>query len=78
LITASDGRSINYIYLLRTVKDQVIDVDIPYSSLYQGYALQLSDFKKFKKETIFNLSFTADLKQGHGSSLLQIFDFEIY
>jgi hypothetical protein len=77
LKTYSDGRSINYIYLLGTVKDQAIVVDIPYSSLYQAewWAPQLVDFKK---ETIRSLSFTANLMQGYGSSLIQIFDFEIY
>ena len=76
-ITYSDGRSINYNYLLRTLKDQVIVVDIPYSSLYQ-MEFNMQELVDFKKETISILSITADLHQGYGSSLIQIFDFEIY
>jgi len=75
--TTPEGNYIFYIYLLRTVPDQVIDVDIPYSSLFQPewYTQYRYDFDK---EKIRSLSFTANTMQGYGSSLLQIFDFEAY
>jgi len=75
--TTPEGNYIFYIYLLRTVPDQVIDVDIPYSSLFQPewYTPYRYDFDK---EKIRSLSFTANTMQGYGSSLLQIFDFEAY
>jgi len=77
LQTTPEGNTIFYIYLLRTVRDQVIDVDIPYSSLFQPewYTQYRYDFDK---EKIRGLSFTANTMQGYGSSLLQIFDFEAY
>jgi len=77
LQTTPEGNYVFYIYLLRTVRDQVIDVDIPYSSLFQPewYTKHRYDFDN---EKIRGLSITANTMQGYGSSLLQIFDFETY
>ena len=66
-----------YIYLFSTIRDQVINVDIPYSSLYLPEWWKEYSFN-FNKESIENLAFTANTTQGYGSSFLQIFDFEIY
>jgi len=75
--TTPEENNIFYIYLLRTVRDQITIVDIPYSSLYQPewYTQYRYDFDR---EKIKSLSITANTMQGYGSSLLQIFYFEIY
>jgi hypothetical protein len=75
--TTPEGENVQYMYVLKTVRDQVIVVDIPYSSLSLSYWLSQYEFD-FNKKTIECLSFTANPMQGVGSSLLQIFDFEIY
>jgi DNA-binding CsgD family transcriptional regulator len=66
-----------YAYMLNTVRDQVIVVDIPYSSLFLPEWFEQYAYD-FDKEIIKNLSITANFTQGYGSSFLQIFDFEIY
>jgi len=75
--TTPDGKNVFYIYLLRTVRDQVTIVDIPYSSLFQPDWWTKYKYD-FNKETIRSLSITANTMQGYGSALLQIFYFEIY
>jgi len=67
-----------YAYIVDTVRDQVIAVDIPYSSLYIPELWKQYPFD-FNKERIRNLVISAGVfLQGYGSSFLQIFDFEIY
>jgi len=67
----------SYIYLFSTIRDQVIDVDIPYTSIYLPEYWEKYRFE-FDKEKIVTLSIGANFLQGYGKSLLQMFDFEIY
>jgi len=75
--TTKETNYANYRYEFGTIRDQVIVVDIPYSSLYLPIWINYSF--DFKKETIrlFVIE-TALSVQPYGSSYLQIFDFEIY
>ena len=67
-----------YRYDFGTVRDQVIVVDIPYSSFYLPEWSKQYSFD-FNKETTNALIIEADSTvQTYGSSSLQIFDFEIY
>jgi DNA-binding CsgD family transcriptional regulator len=67
-----------YMYSFGTVRDQVIVVDIPYSSLFLPEWWEQYRFD-FKKESINGLSIEASYPlQPYGSSFLQIFDFEVY
>jgi len=66
-----------YAYMLNTIRDQVIVVDIPYSSLFLPEWFEQYAYD-FDKDTIKNLAITANFTQGYGSSSLKIFDFEIY
>jgi DNA-binding CsgD family transcriptional regulator/flagellar basal body-associated protein FliL len=66
-----------YTYMLGTTHDQVVVVDIPYSSLFLPEWWEQFSFD-FNKENIKSLSIAANAIQGYGSSFLQIFDFEIY
>jgi len=66
-----------YTYMLGTAHDQVVVVDIPYSSLFLPDWWEQYQFD-FNKENIKSLAITATFGQGYGSSSLQIFDFEIY
>jgi hypothetical protein len=66
-----------YIYLFSTIRDKVIDVDIPYTSIYLPEYWEKYRFE-FDKEKIVTLSIGANFLQGYGPSSLQIFDFEIY
>jgi DNA-binding CsgD family transcriptional regulator len=66
-----------YTYMLGTAHDQVVVVDIPYSSLFLPDWWEQYQFD-FNKENIKSLAITATYGQGYGSSFLQIFDFEIY
>jgi DNA-binding CsgD family transcriptional regulator len=67
----------SYIYLFSTIRDQVINVDIPYTSIYLPEYWEKYRFE-FNKEKIVTLSIGANFLQGYGKSLLQIFDFEIF
>jgi DNA-binding CsgD family transcriptional regulator len=66
-----------YIYVFSTIRNKVINVDIPYSSIYLPDYWEKYKFD-FDKEKITNLSIGANYLQGYGRSLLQIFDFEIF
>ena len=65
-----------YTYMVRTIRDQVIAVDVPYSSLFLPEWVEHTF--DFDKKTIKDFSITANFTQGYGSAFLQIFDFEIY
>jgi DNA-binding CsgD family transcriptional regulator len=67
----------SYIYVFSTIRNQVINVDIPYSSIYLPDYWTQYKFD-FDKEKIVTLSIGANFMQGYGKSLLQIFDFEIF
>jgi DNA-binding CsgD family transcriptional regulator len=67
----------SYVYIFQTVRDKVIIVDIPYTSIYLPDYWEQYKFD-FNKEKIVALSIGANYLQGYGSSSLQIFDFEIY
>jgi len=67
----------NYIYKFGTVRDQVLVVDIPYSSLYLPEWFEQFKFD-FNKKTIKGLDIVKGPLCQYGSSLLKIFDFEIY
>jgi len=67
----------SYIYIFSTIRNQVINVDIPYSSIYLPDYWEEYKFD-FDKEKIVTLSIGANYLQGYGKSLLQIFDFEIF
>jgi len=75
--TKAETNHAKYRYEFGAIRDQVIVVDIPYSSLFlpewNNYSFD------FKKETIriFGIETTLSV-QSYGSSYLQIFDFEIY
>jgi len=73
----AEGNNPHYSYLLNTVRDQVIVVDVPYSSLYLPDYFSQYSFD-FNKETINSMAITANNSHGYGSSFLQIFDFEIF
>jgi DNA-binding CsgD family transcriptional regulator len=75
--STAEGNYPHYSYFVNTIKDQVIVVDVPYSSLYLPEYFSQYSFD-FNKETINSMSITANLLHGYGPSLLQIFDFEIY
>jgi len=66
-----------YAYMLNTVRDRVIVVDIPYSGLFLPEWFEQYAYD-FNKEIIKNMAITANFLQGYGSSSLKIFDFEIY
>jgi DNA-binding CsgD family transcriptional regulator len=75
--STEEGNYPHYSYFINTVRDQVIVVDIPYSSLFLPDYFSQYSFD-FNKETITGMSITANNLHGYGPSLLQIFDFEIY
>jgi DNA-binding CsgD family transcriptional regulator len=66
-----------YVYIFSTIRNQVINVDIPYSSIFLPDYWEKYKFD-FDKEKIVTLSIGANYLQGYGRSLLQIFDFEIF
>jgi DNA-binding CsgD family transcriptional regulator len=68
----------SYNYMVGTVRDQVIDVDIPYSSLILPDWWEQKYTFDFNKETINTFLIINNWIHGYGSSLIQIFDFEIY
>jgi DNA-binding CsgD family transcriptional regulator len=74
--TTEERHYASYSYIAGTARDQVIAVDIPYSSLFLPEWYENSF--DFNKETIRTLLITANRIHGYGQSLLQIFDFEIY
>jgi len=67
----------SYIYIFSTIRNQVINVDIPYSSIFLPDYWTQYKFD-FDKEKIVTLSIGANYLQGYGKSLLQIFDFEVF
>jgi DNA-binding CsgD family transcriptional regulator len=67
-----------YTYIVQTVRDQVIDVDIPYSSLILPDWWEQKYSFDFNKETISTLSIIDNWLHGYGSALIQVFDFEVY
>jgi len=67
----------SYIYVFSTIRNQVINVDIPYSSIFLPDYWAQYKFD-FDKEKIVTLSIGANYLQGYGKSTLQIFDFEIF
>jgi len=75
--STAEGNYPHYSYIVNTVRDQVIIVDVPYSSLYLPEEFSQYSFD-FNKETITGMAITANIFHGYGPSLLQIFDFEIY
>jgi len=75
--TKAETNHAKYRYEFGTILDQVIVVDIPYSSLY--LPIWINYLFDFKKETIRLFAIETDLSvQSYGSSFVQIFDFEIY
>jgi len=75
--TTAEDNYPHYTYMVNTVMDQIIVVDVPYSSLYLDEYYYNTSFD-FNKETINTIAINANLLHGYGTSLLQIFDFEIY
>jgi len=75
--STAEGNHPHYSYFFNTVKDQIIVVDVPYSSLFLPDYFEQYSFD-FNKETINGFAITANNLHGYSSSLLQIFDFEIY
>jgi DNA-binding CsgD family transcriptional regulator len=75
--STEEGNYPHYSYIVNTVRDQVIVVDVPYSSLYLPDYFEQYSFD-FNKESITAMAITANIFHGYGPSLLQIFDFEIY
>jgi Response regulator containing a CheY-like receiver domain and an HTH DNA-binding domain len=70
---------VNYLYEFGTIRDQVIVIDVPYSSLYLPGWAQKDYYFDFNKETINGLDIcTKPFKPEDTSFFLQIFDFEIY
>jgi DNA-binding CsgD family transcriptional regulator len=75
--TTAETNHAKYRFEFGTIRDQVIVVDIPYSSLFLPVWINYSF--DFKKETIRLFGIETSLSvQSYGSSYLQIFDFEIY
>ena len=76
-VTAENNYS-NYQYTFAAIRNQVIAVDIPYSSLEFNSFGKYKSFD-FEKETIwlFIISANTDL-QDYGTALLQIWDFEVF
>jgi DNA-binding CsgD family transcriptional regulator len=68
----------SYNYMVGTVLNQVIDVDIPYSSLILPDWWEQKYSFDFNKETISTFLIINNWIHGYGSASLQIFDFEIY
>jgi len=67
-----------YTYIFSTIRDRVIVVDIPYSSLYLPKYWEQYRFD-FNKEKIRRMAFIRNHSHHeYGSAFLQIFDFEIY
>jgi len=67
-----------YMYQFVTVRDQVVVIDVPYSSLFMPEWWEQYKFD-FNRESINGLSIEANYTiQPFGSSFLQIFDFEVY
>jgi DNA-binding CsgD family transcriptional regulator len=75
--STAEGNYPHYSYFLNTVRDQVIDVDVPYSSLFLAEWFEKYHFD-FNKETINGMAISAINTHGYGPSFLKIFDFEIY
>jgi len=75
--STAEGNYPHYSYFANTVMDQVIVVDVPYSSLYLAEWFEKYRFD-FNKETINGMAISAINTHGYGPSFLQIFDFEIY
>jgi DNA-binding CsgD family transcriptional regulator len=75
--STAENNYAHYSYFFNTVKDQIIVVDVPYSSLFLPDYFEQYSFD-FNKETITGFAITANNLHGYSSSLLQIFDFEIY
>jgi len=75
--TIAERNYASYSYLAGTARDQVLVIDIPYSSLFLPEWYEQYSFD-FNKETIRTLLITANRIHGYGAYLLQIFDFEIY
>jgi DNA-binding CsgD family transcriptional regulator len=70
---------VSYLYEFGTIRDQVIIVDIPYSSLYLPGWAEDKFYFDFKKETITGIDIcTKPFKPENTSFFLQVFDFEIY
>jgi DNA-binding CsgD family transcriptional regulator len=67
-----------YTYMVHTVHNQLIDVDIPYSSLILPDWWEQKYSYDFNKETISTLTIIDNWIHGYGLASLQIFDFEIY
>jgi DNA-binding CsgD family transcriptional regulator len=76
--TTPENNYAAYIYIVQTVRDQVIDVDIPYSSLILPDWWEQKYSFDFNKETISSLVIIDNFIHGYGSALLQIYNFEIY
>lgn len=69
----------NYLFEFGTIRDQIIVVDAPYSSLYLPEWAEKKYYFDFNKETIIGLDIcTKPFRSGNTSFFLQIFDFEIY
>jgi DNA-binding CsgD family transcriptional regulator len=73
-----EEHNVYYIYMVGTVHDQVIDVDIPYSSLILPDWWEQKYSFDFNKEAISTLVINDNWLHGYGPGLIQIFDFEIY
>ena len=70
---------ISYMYEFGTVKDQVIFIDVPYSSLYLPEWAEQKYYFDFNKEKINGLDIcTKPFKPENANLFLQIFDFETY
>ena len=75
--STAEGNYPHYSYFANTVMDQVIVVDVLYSSLYLAEWFEKYRFD-FNKETITGMAISAINTHGYGPSFLKIFDFEIF
>jgi len=64
--------------MVQTLHNQIIDVDIPYSSLILPDWWEQKYSFDFNKETISTLTIIDNWMHGFGPALIQIFDFEVY
>ncbi len=77
--STAEVRFANYQFEFGTIRDQVIVVDVPYSSLYMAEWAEKQYYFEFHKETIIGMDIcTKPFKHGNTSFFLQVFDFEIY
>jgi hypothetical protein len=63
-----------YSTTVKTKKNKVVVIDIPYSKLKQTWGTKAA----FNKNNIYQLTFSRDPSNGSDTSTIKVFDFEIY